>query len=1647
MKKNFYNCIALTAAMMTGALAAAQSPGGVSANLRVWLKPDNGFAPAQWTDYSGNNNNYTQAYSSRQPFAAAASAAYNFNPVIDFGTTGADARFMVVPNGKPYTSNNSSSSIFVSVINRSATGYSDIIGFGSTTTTSSLWQANNPVFTRLTNDIVLYPYITSPGLPTQQSNTLFLSDVSFTFNTAGIKYGINGQAATVAATVTAGEAQHAAGSVLGSQPEERNGLIGEVIAYERDLSDPEKQRVRSYLAIKYGVSLPHNYTASNGSTVFWDVTANTGYDNNIAGIARDNGSALYQKQSKNIAAGQQVLIGLSTLANTNALNAGTLADGQFLTWGDNGLSRNPGIAISGIAGVSHRFAAIWKAQNTGSVGTVRIAWPVGLINLTLLQSSDATFDASDIQTPMSANTVVVNGVSYNYADVTLTNGQYFTFAAKVNAPGNVANGLTFWYDAGSGASITDWTDRKSAVQIVKNGTGTITLSGGDNTSNFNPYYVFPNGGGGTGAHFTGDLTTIAAGAYSPANLGRVHTTFAAGAKSGNIDGTYNHIFRFASIPGSTATHLFGLGTSGTNQPRLHYISGYNTTLNFDQSSVTVPLNTMSLYGAQLKTATYTPGNNSKVLRYNGTDAVISDGATADMNNNLQIGGDTYGFAGNIPEVIYYNQSLSDSDVQKVNTYMAIKYGITLSHNYMASNGTVAWNLATNTGYDKNIAGIARDDNGSLYQKQSRSILDSGEQVLIGLPALANTNMLNNGTLSNDLQFLIWGDNGLSRTPGVAITGITGINQRFSAIWKVQNTGNVGTVRVAWPAGLTNLRLIRSTDATFDASDTVTDMSTNTQVVNGVTYNYADVSLTDGQYFTFAAFIKAPGGVVANLTVWVRSDDAGNIATAWKDLSLNNNPVENIGGITLSAANSAHNFHPYTSGYSTTAFFRESNSPMTRYQTTPGVGATFGTWSRTSSSIFSAVRSASATGSGRITGIDNDIDFTSEPGISINTGKPYQYEFFETTTFGSHSTSFGLNQSAVFSAVQDQTLGVGGGQRRLGLNGAYETANAPAGNFYHLIGPYMNIGYGDFDVNGAFPGDIMEVVWYDRALSQNEQSRVNSYLAIKNGATLAENYLSSTSNDIWDITANTGYNSNIAGIGRDDADDLYQKQSNSINADIDGQVVIGLGTIAASNAANTSSLNDGQFMLWGDNGNTQTLTAASTVFTYNGYTNNRRMNRVWKVQNLGITQMLKIQFPVTSVGTTTLAGEGSCAKYVLIASADPTFASGVTSYVLTTNGSNYEISRKIPAGASFFTFAKVNEIPNGAAYLPLADSTVPYTDPCLLAGGWKYYYYDAAKTKRAFAINWNGNTEPGTLNGVLTYNQSHYTVTAGAFTTNIMGRLMEILPAGGSYLVNGGVKVKIFFDSSELNSSLAPNFTSAKWFKYPGNAASVQAANNGQTITNAQFLIPSTSGEEDGIDYVQFDNIGSFSTFGFASSNFVVPLPLELLGFDAYLQQNNTVKLSWQIAQPASFSVFYPERSNDSKSWTQLAAIKSTGEASYQYTDATCLTGQNFYRLKISHPDNKIIYSAVRVISGAKGTNIYQVYPNPAMDAVTIAWNAEYMKPVQVRLITIQGQSIAVNAGYTDNKILLDLKNIQPGIYYLLIRRNDGSNFSTPVTRK
>ncbi len=197
--------------------------------------------------------------------------------------------------------------------------------------------------------------------------------------------------------------------------------------------------------------------------------------------------------------------------------------------------------------------------------------------------------------------------------------------------------------------------------------------------------------------------------------------------------------------------------------------------------------------------------------------------------------------------------------------------------------------------------------------------------------------------------------------------------------------------------------------------------------------------------------------------------------------------------------------------------------------------------------------------------------------------------------------------------------------------------------------------------------------------------------------------------------------------------------------------------------------------------------------------------------------------------------------------------------------------------------------------------------------------------------------------------------------------------------------------------------------------------------------------------VNWDNVSTCnSSLGEFADNFesifLNSLPVELLSFNARLNHDQ-VLLQWQTASEINNDYFAIERSDDAIHWEILAYIpgeqNSHTTKTYHYTDPNPLINQSYYRLQQKDINGKYSHSGIVRIDNAKQGSSY-VYPNPAKDHIFLHHDCQGENP-DIFLYNSMGQLILQSNIANNEK--LDISNIQPGIYYLLILDSDslGSN--------
>lgn len=237
-------------------------------------------------------------------------------------------------------------------------------------------------------------------------------------------------------------------------------------------------------------------------------------------------------------------------------------------------------------------------------------------------------------------------------------------------------------------------------------------------------------------------------------------------------------------------------------------------------------------------------------------------------------------------------------------------------------------------------------------------------------------------------------------------------------------------------------------------------------------------------------------------------------------------------------------------------------------------------------------------------------------------------------------------------------------------------------------------------DGSYNGRIAEIITYSsRKNDAAERRHIESYLAIKYGITLgvngiSQNYQDSNSNIIWNTSSGGGgFNYDIAGLGRDDASQLNQKQSISQNNGVNSPILtVGLGDIFPTNSANPNTFaTDRSFLVWGSNGQSMNNSGTPINISFGPdlvSTSTEIPNRKWMlVETGGNVPTVKVSVPTSAVSTI-IPPAGNDA-FVMIIADDENFTTGIEMVFMTQNGSNQEALFDFD-GIKFLTFGVAHE---------------------------------------------------------------------------------------------------------------------------------------------------------------------------------------------------------------------------------------------------------------------------------------------------------------------------------------------------------------------
>ncbi|WP_298903311.1 LamG-like jellyroll fold domain-containing protein [uncultured Psychroserpens sp.] len=508
------------------------------------------------------------------------------------------------------------------------------------------------------------------------------------------------------------------------------------------------------------------------------------------------------------------------------------------------------------------------------------------------------------------------------------------------SPGNVSTQLQLWMKADASTSTT--TNNQRVDTWGDNSGNTFSVTKGStygpryitDAINFNPALKFTRSGGeymkianasvlGSGLDIT---PSPDAGITNPSSM----SIFAAFLTDQSGAGTI-----LSRATSSSRSYQLWLGdrdrvvhytlarTSGTGQgdPNSGINYGITHARNDPKiSSLVVDINGASLANdpneATGKIKRFVNGYQDPLTTYTDGDAGFGTGETTNMDvligarrntSNTNVGNL---LQGNVAEIIVYDRALTAAERQKVETYMAIKYGITLGYNdeyyrwenspnhtttfgysgtsndYVLSNGSYAWTGSDNTGFGYNVFGIARDDNSGLLQLKSKSV----HVAEITKETSVLTMEDESGSIANDRDYLLVGNNGVEVKLQSSVVPER-VSSTIGRTWVARESSNdVGTVKLDFDLSQWSISGSSDLELIISKSSDLTNYKNITGTYNSSTktVTFTGLNLEDGDYFTLAKLVEMNDSYHFNF------DGSSNY------VDLGDNYDLNAGGFTVSA---------------------------------------------------------------------------------------------------------------------------------------------------------------------------------------------------------------------------------------------------------------------------------------------------------------------------------------------------------------------------------------------------------------------------------------------------------------------------------------------------------------------------------------------------------------------------------------------------------------------------------------------------------------------------------------------------------------------------------------------------------------------------
>lgn len=352
----------------------------------------------------------------------------------------------------------------------------------------------------------------------------------------------------------------------------------------------------------------------------------------------------------------------------------------------------------------------------------------------------------------------------------------------------------------------------------------------------------------------------------------------------------------------------------------------------------------------------------------------------------------------------------------------------------------------------------------------------------------------------------------------------------------------------------------------------------------------------------------PGGVGSNdgtsqLKLWFRVDNGVNVTGALVDSWTNS------AGISALNVSEAGTERPTLVANALNSFGEISFNSLNRLRT--GLTLTTSNFINDKASSFSVVKADNTTQTSCVYMTD-PLESATRFSNHVPWGGTVYYDIGTCCSndarldFGALA---GLTSYSIWSYTADATNG-----KTLYRNGSLLLNRANTSTYSSHASHRFNLGGHSSGANG-FEGDMTEIAIYNVRVNDAERVIVDNYLASKYGQTLA-------ANDVYSFDGpGVNFDFDVAGIGR--------VSSAARHSDSRGTAIVRMWS--------PSDLGDGEFLMWGHNGQSGTLTTTAVGTAVDGTVIKERMRRIWIADKTGDVGTVSVSFDISGFTSSTAVG--------------------------------------------------------------------------------------------------------------------------------------------------------------------------------------------------------------------------------------------------------------------------------------------------------------------------------------------------------------------------------------------------------------------------